>query len=83
MNTNAFQRYCSWKYQLKMGGLLSRCIYFETVIHNTDDNVLEDSCDIDDDDDIDEDDDSWSNRAVYGSIENNVGMIEFIYFILL
>ena len=38
---------------------------------------------LDDDDDIDEDDDSWSNRADYSSIENNVGMIEFIYFIFL
>ena len=46
------------------------------------DNVHEGGDDIDDDD-IDEDDDSWSNRADYGSIENNVGMIEFIYFILL
>ena len=60
-----------------MGGLLSRCVYFETVVHNRVDNVRED------DDDIDKDDDGWSNRADYGSIENNVGMIEFIYFILL
>ena len=65
-----------------MGGLLSRCVYFKTVVHNRVDNVREDGDDMDDDD-IDEDDDSWSNRADYGSIENNVGMIEFIYFILL
>ena len=65
-----------------MGGLLSRCVYFETVVHNRVDNVREDDDDIDDDD-IDKDDDGWSNRADYGSIENNVGMIEFIYFILL
>ena len=66
-----------------MGGLLSSCFYFETAIHDTNDDIFEDSCDIGDDDDIDDDDDSWSNRADYGSIENNVGMIEFIYFILL
>ena len=63
-----------------MGGLLSSCVYFETVIHETDDDILEDSCDIGDDDDIDDDDDdNWSSRAVYGSVENNAGMIEFIY----
>ena len=65
-----------------MGGLLSRCVYFETVVHNRVDNIREDGDDMDDDD-IDDDGDGWSNRADYGSIENNVGMIEFIYFILL
>ena len=50
------------------------------VIHDTDDDILEDICDIGDDGDIDDDDDdNWSSRAVYGSVENNVGMIEFIY----
>ena len=64
-----------------MGGLLIRCLYFETVVHDRVDNVRDDGCDIDDDD-IDDDDDSWSNRADYGSIENNVGMIEFYIFYL-
>ena len=63
-----------------MGCLLTRCVYFETVIHDTDDDILEDICDIGDDDDIDDDDDdNWSSRAVYGSVENNAGMIKFIY----
>ena len=63
-----------------MGCLLTRCVYFEAVIHDTDDDILEDICDIGDDDDIDDDDDdNWSSRAVYGSVENNAGMIEFIY----
>ena len=66
-----------------MGGLLTRCVYFETVIHDTDDDILEDICDIGDDDDIDDSDDgdgdNWSSRAVYGSVEDDVGMIKFIY----
>ena len=61
-----------------MGCLISSCLYFESVIHETDDDILEDSRDIDDDDmeGDDDDDDSWSSRAVYGSVENNAGMIE-------
>jgi hypothetical protein len=65
-----------------MGGLLTRCVYFKKVVHNRVDNIREDGDDMDDDD-IDDDGDGWSNRADYGSIENNVGMIEFIYCILL
>ena len=63
-----------------MGCLLAKSDYFESVIHHTDNDILEDICDIGDDDDIDDDDDdNWSSRAVYGSVENNVGMIKFIY----
>ena len=39
-----------------MGCLLTKCSYFEAVIHHTDDDILEDICDIGDDDDIDDDD---------------------------
>ena len=35
-----------------MGCLLTRCVYFESVIHDTDDDILEDICDIGDDGDI-------------------------------
>ena len=63
-----------------MGCLLAKSDYFESVIRHTDNDILEDICDIGDDDDIDDDDDdNWSSRAVYGSVENNAGMIEFIY----
>ena len=60
--------------------LLTRCVYFKSAVHDKDDDILQDICDVGDDDDIDDDDDdNWSSRAVYGSVENNVGMIEFIY----
>ena len=63
-----------------MGCLSTKFVYFESVINHTDDDILEDICDIGDDDDIDDDDDdNWSSRAVYGSVENNFGMIKFIY----
>ena len=66
-----------------MGCLLAKSDYFETVIHPTDNDVLEDICDIGSDDDIDDSDgddgDNWSIRAVYGSVEDDVGMIKFIY----
>jgi hypothetical protein len=66
-----------------MGCLLAKSVYFETVIHHTDNDVLEDICDIGSDDDIDDSDggdgDNWSIRAVYGSVEDDVGMIKFIY----
>jgi hypothetical protein len=65
-----------------MGCLLTRCVYFKSAVHDKDDDILQDICDVGDDDDIDDDDDdddNWSSRAVYGSVENNVGMIEFIY----
>ena len=42
-------------------------------------NIDEEEDDIDEDD-IEEDDDGWSNRADYGSIEINVGMMDlYIY----
>ena len=63
-----------------MGCLSTKFVYFEPVINHTDDDILEDICDIGDDDDIDDDDaDNWSSRAVYGSVEDNVGIIKIIY----
>ena len=56
-----------------MGCLLAKSDYFESVIHHTDNDILEDICDIGDDEDIDD------SRAVYGSVDDDVGMIKFIY----
>ena len=56
---------CSCLQPLKMGGLLTTCIYFEedeTITHAHED-------------DSHEDEDGWSNRATYGSNEHIVGMI--------
>ena len=63
---------CSCLQQLKMGGLLTTCIYFEedeTITHAHEDDSHEDE------DDSHEDEDGWSNRATYGSNEHIVGMI--------
>ena len=54
MNTHASLRPCSCKQQLKMGGLLTTCIYFEedeTITHAHEDDSHEDEDDSHEDED--------------------------------